>query len=235
MLSLRFHCGLAVVALLCMTNAGCVDGPFGGFAAINPYIQRQWAEDEKFGPTFHRRFADLRGLKSSARRLEAQKREEIAADMTRLITTETNPVLRAEMVGIMGELGTVSTIPGLQTATSDPDKDVRIAACRAWSSLGPQNALPALTEVLDRETDVDVRLAALGELGQFQDPAAIAVLGKALDDHDPAIQQLAVESLKTATGRDYGNNVPAWRDFVQGQEPQLPKAPSLVKRLKNWF
>ncbi len=237
MLSVRLHIhsGLFTLALICVTNAGCAEGPFGGFAAVNPYIQHQWAQDEKFGPTFHRRLADLRGLQSGAARLDPQKKEEIAADLTRLFAAEANPVLRAEMAAILGEIGTPSTVPALRAASGDADKDVRIAACHAWAKLGVKEALPALTELMERETDVDVRLAAIAELGRFQDPAAVAVLGKALDDNDPAIQHLAVQSLKTSTGRDFGGSVPAWREFVQGRQPQLPPAPSLVERLTSWF
>lgn len=229
------HCSLFTLSAILLTSAGCVDGPFGGFASVNPFLQRKWAQDEKFGPTFHRRLADLQGVRATASQLDAQKKEELANSIHQEFSTEPNPVLRAEMVGIFGELATPSTQPALQAAILDPDEDVRIAACRAWAKLGSTAALPVLTELMQRETDVDVRLAAIAELGRFPDRAAVSVLGEALDDNDPAVQHLAVQSLKTATGRDFGESVPAWRDYVQGREPQAPPAPSLVERFSNWF
>jgi HEAT repeat protein len=139
------------------------------------------------------------------------------------------------MAAILGELGTPSAAPTLQAAISDPDKDVRIAACCAWGKFSAQAAIPVFTGMMEREPDVDVRLAAIAELGRFPDQPAIAVLATALDDNDPAVQHLAVQSLKTSTGRDFGNSVPAWRDYVQGREPTPPSSPSLVQRMASWF
>ena len=227
---------LAVLLLLlqCALITGCADGPFGGFASVNPWIKSKWAEDEKFGPTFHRRLADLRALRGSAARLEGAKKEQIASEMARLLVSEQNPVIRSEMTGVLGEIGLPQAAPGLYVAVKDTDKDVRIAACQAWGRIG-QASVPVLAELIDLESDVDVRLAAIRELGKFQDPVAVAALGKSLDDNDPAVQHLAVQSLKASTGRDLGDSVPAWRDFVQGREPQLPPSPSIVERINRWF
>jgi hypothetical protein len=225
---------LMIFSSVCFMSVGCAEGPFGGFAAVNPWMHKKWAEDEKFGPTFHRRLADLRGLRSGAARLEPAKKEEIAADMIRLLATEPNPVLRGEMVTVLGELGIPSVLPGLQTALNDTDRDVRIAACRAWGKAGNE-AIPVLSELLERETEVDVRLAVIQELGRFPHEAAVTALGRALDDNDPAVQHLAVQSLKQSTGKELGDSVPAWRDYVQGREPQAPTSPSIVERITNWF
>lgn len=224
---------LAVVSVW-MLFPGCAEGPFGGLAPINPWMQKNFAADERYGPTFHRRLSDLRALRSAAGKLDAAKKAELAADLTRQLAAESNPVLRAEMVSVLGEIADASAAPGLTAALADPDKDVRINACRAWAKAGPA-AIPLYTDLLAKEADVDVRLAAIRELGQFQDPAAVQALGQALEDNDPAVQHLAVQSLKTSTGRDLGDSVPAWRDFVQGREPQTPSGPSLVERITNLF
>jgi hypothetical protein len=224
-----------ILAFLSVASTGCVEGPLGRFAQLNPMIRKQWAEDEKYGPTFHRRLADLRGLRAVAARLDPQKKEDIARDVAQHLPAETNPVIRAEMVAILGELGTGSCPPALRVAIADSDKDVRIAACRASAKLGENDGLPILIALMEQETDVDVRLAVIAELGRFSDQMAVNMLGNALDDNDPAIQHMAVQSLKTSTRRDYGDSIPAWRDYVQGREPQLPPAPSLAERIANWF
>lgn len=216
-------------------TAGCVEGPFGGMGRLNPLLRKKWEEDERFGPTFHRRLADLQGVRSSAAWLAPEKKQEIANDMARLFAAETNPVLRTEMVGILGELGIPSAFETMRLAVADADEDVRIAACHAWGKLGANEAVPVLKELMEREADVDVRLAAIGELGHYPEQGALEILGQALDDNDPAVQYLAVQSLKTSTGRDFGDSVPAWREFVQGREPQAPPAPSIVERITHWF
>ena len=92
-----------------------------------------------------------------------------------------------------------------------------------------------LGRVVEQDSDIDVRLSALNDLATFKDSAAVQTLGKALDDYDPAIQFRAVQALKTSTGLDYGDSVPAWRDYVQGRQPTPPESPSLVQRLYEWF
>jgi hypothetical protein len=37
------------------------------------------------------------------------------------------------------------------------------------------------------------------------------------------------------TGEDFGNNVPAWRQFVRGEPVQTPEPPSIAERLHNLF
>jgi hypothetical protein len=56
----------------------------------------------------------------------------------------------------------------------------------------------------------------------------------ALDDPDPALQRRAVESLRQVTGRDFGNDVVAWRTYVQGGEPAR-RRPSLVEIWRRWL
>jgi HEAT repeat protein len=226
---------LEFTALFVCLLTGCADGPFGDLAALNPWIRQKWQEDERFGPTFHRRLADLRALKSSAPGLEPDQKEKIAADMGTIIQNDGNPVLRAEAVGVLGELAIPAILPALHVAVNDSDKDVRVAACHAWGRAGAGDALFTLRDVIQRDSDVDVRLAAVSELGKFKDAAAVDALGAALDDLDPAIQHAAVQSLKSSTGLNYGDSVPAWRDYVQGRQPSTPLTPSLVERLTNWW
>jgi HEAT repeat protein len=51
-------------------------------------------------------------------------------------------------------------------------------------------------------------------LGELKDKDAIPVLGKALEDPDPAVQYRAVASLKKVSGRDLGNDVNVWREWA---------------------
>lgn len=234
-LPFRSRCLWLGLGLILSVWTGCVDGPFGGLGGVNPWVRKKWAEDEKYGPTYHRRLADLRGLKTSARQLDAQKKDQIASDMAELVQSDPSSVLRSEAVGVLAELDTASAIPALRAALNDEDEDVRIAACRGWGRVGGSESLLVLAQVAQTEGDVDVRLAALEELGKFKEAAAVEALGKALDDSDPAVQVRAVASLKSVTGLDYGDSVPAWRDYVQGRTPSTPRSPSVVERIRDWF
>lgn len=225
---------LALALLPCL-GSGCADGPFHQLAAVNPWVWKKWEEDEKFGPTYHRRLTAVRGLRATVRGLNSQQKEQLTNEMAQLVQSDASPVLRGEAIAVLGELATPSAIPVLQGALSDADKDVRIAACRAWGRLSSGESLATLAQVVEKDADVDVRLVALDELGKFQDPEVVQVLGNALDDHDPAVQFRAVQSLKSATGQNYGDSVPGWRDYVQGRQPNPPPAPSFIERITGWF
>ena len=56
---------------------------------------------------------------------------------------------------------------------------------------------------------------AVKALGETADKAALAPLADALVDPNPAIQFRAQESLRAVSGRDYGNNVQAWREYAK--------------------
>ena len=56
----------------------------------------------------------------------------------------------------------------------------------------------------------------------------------ALEDGDPALQRRAIASLRSVTGRDYGENVNLWREYLNGGDPQV-ETPSLVERFQRLF
>ena len=85
-----------------------------------------------------------------------------------------------------------------------------------------------LVERQRSDTNVDVRIAATTALGRFQGPQAIQALGEALDDSDPAIQYLAMESLRQSTGEKLGNDVRQWKQLVQGTLANPSDAPTSV-------
>ena len=84
-----------------------------------------------------------------------------------------------------------------------------------------------------------MRLAATAALGKIKSPEAIQGLAVALEDRDPAMQYVAVEWMKSVTGKDYGPNVEAWRQVAAGgtpppeTRPRLPSAFAACRRSNN--
>jgi hypothetical protein len=62
----------------------------------------------------------------------------------------------------------------------------------------------------------------------------VAALGSALEDRDPALQYLAMESLKQVSGRDYGQDSRLWKQYVQGQTP-VREEKSIAQRVRDIF
>ena len=82
---------------------------------------------------------------------------------------------------------------------------------------------------------MDVRIAAARELRRFPDRVAYEALGLALQEDDPALQYRAVESLKEASGKNYGNNLQAWQQFAEGKDPGPEYTPSVADRVRALF
>ncbi|MDA1054593.1 MAG: HEAT repeat domain-containing protein [Planctomycetota bacterium] len=203
----------------------------------NPYYRNQWEKDERAGPTFHTQLAELRAIRENPTGLSPEEQRRVIPTLSEIVQNSTNSILRAEATLTLAEFPAPETIPTLQLAMNDEDVDVRVAACKAWGRRGGPEALKLLSRTVSNDSDLDVRLAATTELAKFQDQQSLQALAVALNDKDPALQHRAVQSLKSVSGQDYGDNVPAWRDFVEGRSPVLPEPPTIAERLRSmsWF
>jgi hypothetical protein len=224
-------------ALVSALAAGCQDGPVPEMRYLNPWIRQQWAQDEQFGPTYHRKVADLGTLRSTAKSLSPEERERVAQLVAGRFQDEQSPVMRVELLKTLGELPSPTAQATVQTSLADESPQVRIAACRALGRQGTSEGIAELGKVITADADLDVRIAAARELGQFKDPAAAQALRPALDDNDAAFQSVAMQSLRDITGKaQYANSVPAWREYLDGGNPTPPPPPTIAETLqKYWY
>lgn len=222
------RCG-ACLAGLCLLS-GCADGPF-----YQLYYQKQWQADEKYGPTFHTKRKDLKQLREGAELLSADEQTRYALEINRALADDPSPTYRRDMVQTLATFSVPEARDGLRLAVKDSEMAVRVAACEAWGQIEDAESIAVLGDRIANDEDHDVRMAAARELANFSDPEAIKSLGVALDDSNPALQHRAVQSLKSITGKDFGESVPAWRAYVKGETPTPVKPPSLVQRFRELF
>lgn len=220
---------LALLAIL----GGCAEGPVPYIMSLNPKLRREWEADEMYEPTLHRQLAEVEALRESAADLSAPRQRHWSGELTYILEQNDNPLLRAAAVKALGEFTVPEANEGLRVALTDADAKVRKTACAAWGARGSEEALQRLAETLGTDTDLDVRIAAARELRRFEDPTAYQALGLALQDPDPALQYQAIESLREASGKDYGNDLQAWQRFAQGQDPGPEHSPSVAQRLRE--
>jgi hypothetical protein len=224
---------LVVAIGICLTigfSWGCMGTP-----AYRMWYRSQWMEDEQTKPSLHARLEELESLQSRAGSLSEAEQAQIAANLSRSLVDDPTPLYRAHVVRTLGELSTPAATEALRAGLQDRDASVRIAACAAWGRRGSEDAIPVLAEVLSKDAELDVRIAAARALENYRTPDVVPALGIALDDSDPALQHRAIQSLEAVTGEDFGNSVPAWRQYVRSGSVDPSAVPSLADRLREWF
>lgn len=219
--------------------AGCADGPFPELKQLNPWVRKQWAEDEAQVITYHRKVADLADLRRKAAHMPPQEQEATAGHLAARLKEEHSAVLRAELVRTLAEFPTPVAQSAVLAALQDASPHVRAVACKGLARHPSNEGLAALAKTLTSDSDLDVRIAAAGALGHFQGFEAAPALRPALDDRDPALQLAAVTSLERLEGHpEYRRNVAVWREHLDGGHPAPPPPPSLAERLRyywSWF
>lgn len=199
------------------------------------------------------RIAVVRKLRQKAAWAKPAEQERISGELAAAFADEADPLIRAEIVRAAGGYRTATAASVLRTAVNDSDSDVRVGACEGWGKRGGPEAVEILSSTLASDVDSDVRLAAARALGQTgdhtpkpleyggfvwglgADPRAVAALGKILDDRDPAMQYVAVQSLRNVTGKDFDGDVDRWRQYVRGETPGPKKPVSIAERIRGMF
>ncbi len=191
-----------------------------------------------------KRIEYFKTVEENAAAASPQEQAQTSQYLSTALAAEEDPLVRIQIVRALAVYPTPAAGEALMTALKDtdlkrggrmaPNRDVREAACVAWGRRGGPQAVVALESVLREENDLDVRIAATRALGNIREPGAAQALTLALDDRDVAIQRRAMESLKTTTGKDYGDDVNAWRMALRGETvPEVER--SMADRVRDYF
>jgi len=219
--------------------AGCADGPIPETKVLNPWVRKQWAEDEQRTTTYHRKVADLAELRKKARSMPPAERDETALHLAARLKEEKNAVLRAEFVRTLAAFPTPIANEAILASMNDEDTSVRVLAMKSLARTPTAEGFQALSQAVTSDTDLDARVVAARELGKFRGFDAPKSLRPALDDRDPALQLAAMQSLEALDGHtEYRRNVAVWREHLDGGNPAPPAGPSiaeLAKQYWNWF
>lgn len=218
--------GWAIAA--CLATVGCMS-----------QARPEWARKLTF---WEKEELDPRGAQAPYKRMQAYKKEAEqlakksqaeqetrAAQLAEEYRNESDPLLKAQIVRTIAHCGSPAAAEILGVAVRDSERDIRLAACDAWAVHGGPQMPAVLSDVWRNDSSLDVRLAAGRALGHAHGDEAVRALALGLEDPDPAVQYRAVASLRSATGKDFGDDANAWREFVQGG---APKEISTVERMK---
>jgi HEAT repeat protein len=180
------------------------------------------------------RIEELAQLTDQAARQTSAEQARLADELAQEIQREQDVQVRRQIIRTLAVIPNERAAAVIHAGLDDPDESVRIACCEAWGKRGGSLAIEELSTALETQSSVDVRIAAAKALGELNDPAAVQPLAQLLVENDPAIQRRAMESLKYASGKDYGYDVQAWRQYAQGQ-PVEQKSVGIAELWKRWF
>ncbi|MEX0643651.1 MAG: HEAT repeat domain-containing protein [Pirellulales bacterium] len=197
---------------------------------------QMWPFSESDRTTYHTPAMRVDAVRQFAQRsthVDSLEQQKLTDQLARQIQIEPDPLVRLAVVETIAEFRTPLSQEVLEAGLSDDDEAVRIACCQALGGRGDAASVPKLAAMLRSDQDMDVRLAATAALGKIKSPESMQALVAALDDRDPAMQYVGVQSMKSVTGKDYGPNVEAWRQVATGGTSLPPEVPSIARRIRD--
>ncbi len=202
---------------------------------VNPYfVYKEWREDEAYGVTDHERREQLQSLAGTIGQLPAERQEYWGAHLQALMNQDPSPEMRRIAVLAAGNMTAGNPQPIIEQALEDEIAKVRMEACRSLAKRDDESAARALAEVIGSETDPDVKHAAIAAIGNHRGPIATESLQVALRDRNPATRDLAVRSLKGATGKDYGDDPQVWIAALNGEQVE-ERPDGFTEKLRRMF
>ncbi len=211
---------LASSTLVVASMLGCANGPLGEDKWVNPFEAVDTSYKAAYGLTPAEVAKEVRALADKVPDMSPDEQEKGAIELTARYEAEKDPILRRQMIYALGAFPDPFALAGLHAALQDTDRFVRAEACRAWGRRASDEAMQALATTIQVDESVDVRQVAISSMKRFQSPEAIRVLGDVLNERDPALQYLAMQSLKQASGKDLGNDARKWDDFIASNYPR---------------
>jgi len=168
----------------------------------------------------------------NGRLADSQTQKMLIEHLTKEYADSPDPVLRQEVVKAVERMDAADGFNLLKyAAMKDENPFVRRAACRAIANIKTDESAAVLRHVIRRDTDKDVQLQAAKSIAAFQDKETIDTLGTLLDNRQPALRYQAMQSLKSCTHENYGDDVRRWKQYLAGQTPDPPEQLTIAERL----
>jgi len=139
-----------------------------------------------------------------------------------------NKVLRRNAIKALGTLGFNEAVPPLKKVLAGAafKKDeagsrsalrLREYAAVALGEIGSDAAVKALTDVLTNEKNTSVRRSICWVVRKNRLTAAASAVLQLLKENNESLRRAAHDTLKALTGKDYGTDYKAWKEFLEKQ------------------
>ena len=204
-----------------------------GFTSMAP-VPEEVAS--RYGPLAVDRIKEIKNEGTLAAKGTPEEREEIARRLAEEIQQESNPVIRQEIIKSVAKCENSIAELVLRAGLNDNDVDVQIESCHVWGNWQTSDSVPLLSQILRNESaPLDVKLAAVTALADTENEQAVAALSVALEkERDPALQHQAVLALQRLTDHNFGNDLVAWRNFVDHGNVDQTKTGGASETVVKW-
>ncbi|MBS0207649.1 MAG: HEAT repeat domain-containing protein [Planctomycetes bacterium] len=234
MLFMRLGRSRSLVILLLL--ACCVGCAGDMFSSNNKWAMFGSKKKKPPGPEIispRERMQAMTELAKKANKMSPEEQQAESVKLGQLIQSEQDPWIRAHIVHTLASFDSPAATAVITAAVHDADRDVRLRACEAWGKRGGPDGVKILMEMTE-DSELDVRTCAIKNLGTLKDKSAVPTLAAILDDRDPALQYRAVVALREISGKDFGDDVGAWRKYTTGSGEE-PAQISVGEKMKRRF
>ena len=131
---------------------------------------------------------------------ERTGRRDLADELVRMVTSDTDPALRAQALTALRSLGSRDALPAALSALADDDHQVRTAAVEFIGAFGNADTL-GLLHAHTADADPRIRAASMRALGRLGAPVGEADVSRLLHDPDWTVREAAVITATEASLR----------------------------------
>lgn len=121
--------------------------------------------------------------------------EDAVRRLEELLGSSGHAEVRVAAANMLGKVGSGRSIPALAAALNDAVENVRWFAVEGLRKLGATQAVPRISELLQKDPSARVRENAAITLGDLGQPAGIPALREALDDESERVRERAASAL----------------------------------------
>ncbi|WP_231612429.1 HEAT repeat domain-containing protein [Novipirellula galeiformis] len=209
---ITFSLGMSFLfASLSCCLSGCQDGPLYALKTVNPwFVMKEWREDEAYGVTDHERRKQLSQLADSIEYYPADRQEYWANHLQQILENDDSAEMRRLAVLASGKIKSSRNLALIEKGLDDDSVKVRMEACRALSRIDDEQSSRMLASMVGKESNQDVRHAAIASLAKHKNAVSVNSLRLALSDRNPATRDLTMQSLRGVTGKNLGNDPEVW-------------------------
>ena len=223
------------VIIIAGSVIGCHDGPLYSMKTINPFFLREWAADEKLGPTDFKRRKELQQLVVTMPRLPEAEQRQWLGQINAILENDKNAEMRTLAIRALEGYGGEEAIVTCEKHLNDESPKVRMACCDVLGTKTTDRSYQILAETIGSESNDDVQVAAIRAIGKHRSERATQLLKEPLESRNPAIRFASVQALQSSTGKSLGDDPATWVAYLNGDPIEEKQDGGFSSQLGRFF